>query len=40
MSMKEKKHGYYEIELSGGKVEKRRVKFRGKIDAFAKFIVK
>lgn len=32
------KHGYYELKLQGGKVNKRKVKFRGKIDSFAKFV--
>lgn len=36
--MKVQKHGYYELGLSGGNFDRRRVKFRGQMDAFKKYI--
>ena len=40
VSMKSQRHSYYELTLEGGKIDKRRVKFRGKYeDHFMKYVV-
>jgi hypothetical protein len=37
--MKVQKHGYYELQLKEGKVEKRKVKFRGNMEPFKKYLI-
>lgn len=32
------KHGYYELKLEGGKVGVRKVKFRGALGGFTKYL--
>lgn len=32
-------HGYYELKLEGGKVDSRKVKFRGPFEPFQRYLI-